>query len=75
MSNAMFQLLNIRFSMHRLLHSRQGLALGGFVLLLITSVGLRVYRLNTYSLWLDEANQYQKKTPPESRMNVRIGVG
>jgi hypothetical protein len=23
----------------------------------------------------DEANQYQKKTPPESRMNVRIGVG
>ena len=58
----MFRRLNIRFSTHRLLHSRQGLVLGGFVLLLITSVGLRVYQLNTYSLWLDEATQYQIAT-------------
>src|SRR5215472_16575637 len=68
MSNVMFRRLNIRFSMHRLLHSRQGLALGGFVLLLITSVGLRVYRLNTYSLWLDEAAQYQIATLPLKQM-------
>jgi Dolichyl-phosphate-mannose-protein mannosyltransferase len=64
----MFRLLNIRFSMRRLLNSRQGLALGGFVLLLITSVGLRVYRLNTYSLWLDETIQYQVATLPLKKM-------
>jgi dolichyl-phosphate-mannose-protein mannosyltransferase len=64
----MFRLLNIRFSMRRFLNSRQGLALGGFVLLLITSVGLRVYRLNTYSLWLDETIQYQVATLPLKTM-------
>src|SRR5262249_25058416 len=68
MSNVMFRRLNLRFSMHRLLHSRQGLVLGGFLLLLITSVGLRVYRLNTYSLWLDEATQYQIATLPLKQM-------
>ena len=68
MLTAMFRLLNIRFSMRRFLNSRQGLVLGGFVLLLITSVGLRVYRLNTYSLWLDETIQYQVATLPLKKM-------
>ena len=64
----MSRLLNIRFSIRRSLHSQQALALGGFVLLLITSVGLRVYRLNTYSLWLDETIQYLVATLPLKRM-------
>src|SRR6185312_10020198 len=68
MLTAMFRLLNIRFSMRRFLNSREGLALGGFVLLLTTSVGLRVYRLNTYSLWLDETVQYQVATLPLKQM-------
>src|SRR5262249_25949401 len=63
-----FRPLNIRLSIQRLLHSRQGLALGGFILLLITSVGLRLYRLNAYSLWLDEATQYQIATLPLKQM-------
>jgi hypothetical protein len=68
MLTEMFRLLNIRFSMRRLLNSRQGFAIGGLVLLLITSVGLRVYRLNTYSLWLDETAQYQVATLPLKKM-------
>src|SRR5215472_14828211 len=72
MPKAMFRLSNIKVSTYRLLHSRQGLALGGFVLLLITSVGLRVYRLNTYSLWLDEAAQYQIATLPLKQMLCRV---
>jgi predicted membrane-bound mannosyltransferase len=68
MPNAMSRLLNIRFSIRRSLHSQRALALGGFVLLLITSVGLRVYRLNTYSLWLDETIQYLVATLPLKRM-------
>ena len=68
----MFRLLNIRFSIRRSLHSRQALALGGFVLLLITSVGLRMYRLNTYSLWLDETIQYQVATLPLKQMLCRL---
>ena len=72
MLTAMFRRLNIRFSMRRFLNSRQGLALGGFVLLLITSVGLRVYRLNTYSLWLDETLQYQVATLPLKEMLCNV---
>ena len=64
----MFRLSNIRFSIRRLLHSRHALALGGFVLLLITSLGLRMYRLNTYSLWLDETIQYQIAALPLKQM-------
>ena len=58
--------------MRRFLNSRQGFALGGFVLLLITSVGLRVYRLNTYSLWLDETLQYQVATLPLKEMLCNV---
>jgi uncharacterized membrane protein len=72
MLTAMFRLLNISFSMRRLLNSRQGLALGGFALLLITSVGLRVYRLNTYSLWLDETLQYQVAALPLKEMLCNV---
>jgi len=68
----MFRLLNIRDSIRRSLHSRQALALGGFVLLLITSVGLRMYRLNTYSLWLDETIQYQIAALPLKQMLCRL---
>jgi len=35
---------------------------------LITSAGLRLYRLNAYSLWLDEATQYQIATLPLKQM-------
>src|SRR5580765_7744534 len=72
MPNAMFRLFNIRFSIRRSLHSRHALALGGFVLLLIISVGLRMYRLNTYSLWLDEAIQYQVAALPLKQMLCRL---
>jgi Dolichyl-phosphate-mannose-protein mannosyltransferase len=72
MPNAMFRVLNTRFSIRRSLYSRQALALGGFVLLLITSVGLRMYRLNTYSLWLDEAIQYQIANLPLKQMLCRL---
>ena len=68
----MFRLLNIRFSIRRWLHSRHALALGGFVLLLITSVGLRMYRINTYSLWLDETIRYQIAALPLKQMLCRL---
>lgn len=58
--------------MQRLLHSRQGLVLGGFVLLVIISVGLRLYRLNAYGLWLDETIQYQIATLPLKKMLCRL---
>jgi Dolichyl-phosphate-mannose-protein mannosyltransferase len=65
-------LLNASFSIRRALCSRQALAIAGFVLLLITSVGLRVYRVNTYSLWLDEATQYQIAALPLKHMLCRL---
>jgi Dolichyl-phosphate-mannose-protein mannosyltransferase len=68
----MLRVLNTRFSIRRSLYSRQALAIGGFVLLLITSVGLRIYRLNTYSLWLDEAIQYQIAAFPLKQMLCRL---
>jgi Dolichyl-phosphate-mannose-protein mannosyltransferase len=72
MPNAMFRLLNIRFSIRSFLHSRQVLVLGGFVLLLIIAAGLRMYRVNTYSLWLDEAIQYQIAALPMKQMLCRL---
>ena len=68
----MFRLVNIKFSIRRLLHSRQALAVAGLVLLLITAAGLRMYRVNTYSLWLDEAIQYQIAALPIKQMLCRL---
>jgi Dolichyl-phosphate-mannose-protein mannosyltransferase len=68
----MSRLLKIKFSIRRLLHSQQALALGGLVLLLITSVGFRMYRLNKYSLWLDETIQYHVATLPLKQMLCRL---
>ena len=68
----MFRLVNIKFSIRRLLHSRRALAVAGLVLLLITAAGLRMYRVNTYSLWLDEAIQYQIAALPLKQMLCRL---
>jgi hypothetical protein len=68
----MSRLLKIKFSIRSSLHSQQALALGGFVLLLITSLGFRMYRLNTYSLWLDETIQYHVATLPLKQMLCRL---
>ena len=68
----MFRLVNIKFSIRRLLHSRRALAVAGLVLLLITAAGLRMYRVNTYSLWLDEAIQYQIAALPIKQMLCRL---
>jgi hypothetical protein len=68
----MSRLLKTKFSIRTSLHSQQALALGGFALLLITSLGFRTYRLNTYSLWLDETIQYHVAMLPLKQMLCRL---
>src|SRR5215468_2314717 len=68
----MSRLFKTKFSIHRSLNSQQALALGGVVLLLITSAGFRLYRLNTYSLWLDETIQYHVATLPLKQLLCRL---
>lgn len=48
--------------------SPRTLKLAGFGLLLALSLGLRLYRLNTYSPWLDETIQYGYANHPVDRI-------